>query len=331
MERPRHHAVDFVKAAAIVAVAFTHAGRGPWMPGYSPWDYWLCAVWVNFQVPAFLAVSGFLYHRRTPIAGSEVRTRLVRLLVPYLLASAVAYALGVARAASAGDLLFQLVTGSAVGIYYFIFLLALFIPTTWTLSRLGAARVRTLCVALWAIAIATELYAHWRIIDPTRPPSLTGFFWLMRSPFTYTYATFVTGWVVAEHLAPITAWVRRHRRAVAGACALGMALYALTAGLRPQLTPGGLRMLYTASVVGAIVLATVGLRAPAFVAFLSNASLGLYLYHHLAQLWFAPAVAAWPAPLRIVATALGGLAAAALLCRVGARVLGQRARLWLGA
>jgi fucose 4-O-acetylase-like acetyltransferase len=331
MERPRHHAVDFVKAAAIVAVAFTHAGRGPWEPGYSHWDYWLCAVWVNFQVPAFLAVSGFLYHRRAPIDGAEVRARLVRLLVPYLVASAAAYALGVAHAASAGDLLFQLATGSAVGIYYFIFLLALFIPTTWALSRLGAARVGMLCVALWLIAVGTELYAHWRIIDPTRPPSLTGFFWLMRSPFNYTYATFVTGWVVAEHLPAVTAWARGRRAAVAAAGLAGVALYALVAGVLPQMTVGGLRMLYTASVVTVVALATAGRPAPALVRFLSNASLGLYLYHHLAQRWFAPAVAAWPPALRITATALGGLAAAALVCRLGARVLGQRARLWLGA
>jgi peptidoglycan/LPS O-acetylase OafA/YrhL len=331
MERRRIDGVDFVKAAAIVAVAFTHAGLGPWSPAYSAWDYWLCAVWVNFQVPAFLAVSGFLYERGRPLAGHEVRARLARVLVPYLVACAVAYGLGLAQAASPGAVLFQLVTGSVLGIYYFIFLLALFIPTTWLLSRLDARRIAALVGALWIIAVATELYAHWRIIDPDRPASLSGLFWLIRSPLNYTYAMFATGWLAAMHAGALERRLLARRGPVLAACAAGIAGYWITAALAPALTPGGLRMLYSGSVIGAIVLLTCGRLAPPLVRFLSTASLGLYLYHHMVQLLVRDALLAWPAPARITATAAAGLGAAALLCRLGTRILGARARLVLGA
>jgi peptidoglycan/LPS O-acetylase OafA/YrhL len=90
-------------------------------------------------------------------------------------------------------------------------------------------------------------------------------------------------------------------------------------------------MLYTFGVMGLIALSTPTRPVPQLVGFLSAASLGLYLYHAMFQVPLHPLVHAWPPPLRILAVAGGGLLGAALLCRLGMAVLGQRARMVLGA
>ncbi len=324
-------AIDAVKAAAIVAVALTHSGIGPWEPGYGGWDFWLCGVLVNFQVPAFLFVSGFLYRRATPIPARATWRRLARVIVPYLVASLVAYAVGLARFRDLADLAFQVATGSTLGIYYFVFLLALFVPTIWVLSRLPPRALWGLCAALWAVAIATELYAYARIVDTTRPPTLAGFFWLARSPFNFNYALFVTGWLAAAHRDDLARLATRHRIACLLACAGAVALFLGVAARWPWAIVGTLRMLYTFGVVGLIALLTPARPVPRLVGFLSAASLGLYLYHAMFQGPVRPLVHGWPAPARIPAVAAGGLLGAGVLCRLGTALLGRRARLVLGA
>ena len=324
-------AVDFVKAVAIVAVAVTHSGVPPWAPVYSAWDFWLCGILVNFQVPAFLFVSGFLYRRAAPIPGRVMGRRLARVVVPFLVASAVAYALGFARARTAGELLFQLATASTLGIYYFVFLLAMFVPTIWVLSRLPERAVRGLCAALWLVAVATEVYAYVRIVDTTRPPTLEGLFWLARSPFNFNYAMFVSGWVAAAHAGRLADVAAHHRPAVLAASLAGIALFVAVAARWPWATPGGLRMLYTLSVVSLIAAVTRTWRVPALLRFLSTASLGLYLYHHMVQIPLQPAVRAWWPLARILTVAGAGLVGAGVLCRLGTAVLGRRARTVLGA
>lgn len=324
-------AIDVVKAAAIVAVALTHSGVGPWEPNYSRWDFWLCSVLVNFQVPAFLFVSGFLYHRATPIPAAAMGQRLVRVVVPYLVASAVAFAVGLAHARGVADLLFQLATGSTLGIYYFIFLLAMFVPTIWVLSRMAPRQVVMLCAALWIVAIATELYAYARIIDITRKPTLEGFFWLARSPFNFNFALFVSGWVCAAHLHVLTDVAARRRAACLAAILAGIALYIGVVLRWPWASVGTIRFVYTMSVIALIALLTPATPVPPLVRFLSTASLGLYLYHHMLQVPLQPLVRDWVAPVRILAVAGGGLLGAGLLCRLGTAVLGSRARVLLGA
>lgn len=214
-------AVDVIKAAAIVAVSLTHSGLPPWLPGYGPWDYWVCGVLVNFQVPAFLFVSGFLYYRPAPQPRQVVARRLSRVLVPYFLASMAAYAFGLARPRDAREVLLQLATGSALGIYYFVFLLAMFIPTIPILSRLRPSAVAMLAGGFWATAVLTEAYTYAFLLDTTRPPGLEGLFWLSRSPFNFTYAMFLSGWLAAAGRARLRTLAARRPCGVV-ACSLAI-------------------------------------------------------------------------------------------------------------
>ena len=171
----RFAAVDFIKAAAIVAVVFTHA-RAEFLPPVRSWDFWLCVSWTPFQVPAFLFASGFLAAQMEPVPFARVRERWLRVLVPYLVASGAAYLVGVARAGSVAELTFQLATASALGVYYYIFLIAVVSSLAWPLSRGGPA-------VAWAL-LAVCVVAMLVLADPARSGLYGGWFWSLRNPGT---------------------------------------------------------------------------------------------------------------------------------------------------
>ncbi len=95
--------------------------------------------------------------------------------------------------------------------------------------------------------------------------------------------------------------------------------------------PSAARVAYTLCVIGALA------RVPARVAnarpvrFLSEATLGIYLYHAFFQMAAKPELASWSPLVQTLALATLGLVGAVSLCAAGRRLLGSRARLLLGA
>lgn len=96
----RHHALDWLKAMAIVAVVVTHSGSGafPNTPGYTGWDGLFAYGLAAFHVPCLLMISGYLYRSAKPLGSADVARRLRRILPPYLVASVVVLALMPERA-----------------------------------------------------------------------------------------------------------------------------------------------------------------------------------------------------------------------------------------
>ncbi|TFH21714.1 MAG: hypothetical protein E4H03_10030, partial [Myxococcales bacterium] len=78
--------IDYIKALAIIAVVFTHAGLDPWSPSHTSTDRLLCQGWVDFHVTSFILVAGFLAARSGMMDARALGRRLVRILCPYLLA-----------------------------------------------------------------------------------------------------------------------------------------------------------------------------------------------------------------------------------------------------
>jgi fucose 4-O-acetylase-like acetyltransferase len=89
----RYFAIDYIKAIAIVAVVLNHAG--PPAANYeSTWfDRFFREALMQFHVPSFLAVSGFLYANAAVMDAATCRRRLVRIVVPYLVASLLVFVL----------------------------------------------------------------------------------------------------------------------------------------------------------------------------------------------------------------------------------------------
>ena len=324
-------AIDYVKALAIVAVTFTHAGIPPWDPNFTSYDRLLSGFWVQFHVPAFLLLSGFLYYRSTEIGFQAIRARLARVFIPYLIASSIVQIAGFSHARDVRDLLFQLATGSSLGIYYFIFLLVIFIPTLWFLSRMSrrAASIALACVL--ATTLCYEIYIQ-LLVRGADLPKAGGLFWLMRNPFNYSYTMFIGGWVAAAHLPQLQRALEGHRTLLGVLCLIGIGIWTASHVWRELLVSGGiLRFVYTLSVILGLILLTRNARELRWIRFLSDSTLLLYLYHHIFQIIAAPYVTAWHPIARIFTLVLVGLLGASAIRLLGRRLLGSRARTLLGA
>lgn len=158
--------IDYIKAAAIVAVVATHAGANPWLADATAFDRIIRGSLVMFHVPSFLLIAGFLYGAQPVLSTADLGRRLQRILVPYLVASLVVIALGSAKPANLGDAVLMLATGSALGTYYFVFVLAASVMAMYVLTRLSPRLPRYALAATLAWWIVRPL-----VIEPP-PPAL---------------------------------------------------------------------------------------------------------------------------------------------------------------
>lgn len=323
MSRPRLYALDFLKAFAIIAVVFTHSGTVAWVK--EGIDLVLTRIWTPYHVPAFLFASGYLYSTRAPVGWTVVGRRLIRVLVPYVIASAVAVAVGVCNPKDLRDFLWMLATGSALGIYYYVFIICCCIPLVWPLSRLPAFAIAILWGACVVLVTAQEL-------QPFRWSTFS-IFWSIRSPFDhFMLGYFFSGWLAALWHDQLVAFHERHRTTILAACLVGAVVGAIG---NPTILKFGRewpRVLYSFSVI--ILTARVFAdRTPGpAIRFLSETTLGLYLYHFILILFVTPWTAGWPLGLRILAHAAVGLSGATLLLLAARRLLGPaRARALVGA
>ncbi|MFP6639447.1 MAG: acyltransferase, partial [Myxococcota bacterium] len=224
--------VDLLKSAGIAAVVVIHSLRNFWHPDFSLSELWIGQM-MRFGVPAFLAVSGFLY--AIPQASwNSVAPRLRRIGVPYLVASALAIALGLwqgglntppaylvdALAGAAGSdpslprqlvvIALDLVLGNAFGPYYYVFVIGFFVVLTPLLGLLRRSALSLLLLFAFAAQIIFES-GVWYWND---------FFWHVRNPALWG-AYFLTGWWLRVHYQQVEPFVALHRRAlVASAAAL---------------------------------------------------------------------------------------------------------------
>jgi fucose 4-O-acetylase-like acetyltransferase len=303
-----------------VAVVVNHAGPFGFDARRPEIDRLLRAGWVDFHVPAFVFVSGFLYHRLAPIPWREVGRRLARIVPPYLVASLLGIATGILRPKHATW--FALATGSASGIYYYVFVMALLIPLTWPMSRLPRRAVE---IGLALLILHLVLAAFWKPLLP-----IQGWFWGVRNPLVLA-PCFLAGWLAHAHLPALGGFARRHAALAVGASLVAMALYV---GLQESLPGGGTRRLarfaYTCAVIAVIAIAWAGRAVPRPVRALSDATLTIYLYHILVYegLHYLGGAAPW---LRVPVLACLGLAGGLAVAYAGRALLGRGSRVLIGA
>jgi peptidoglycan/LPS O-acetylase OafA/YrhL len=325
-EAERYHAIDYVKAAAIVAVVFTHAGRIGATARGAFWDVALTEAWTRYHVPSFLICSGFLYVRARPASLQAVGRRLRRVLVPYLVASIVVQLAGFGGASSLGAFAKRIATASMLGPYYYVLIIFACVLLIWPLSRAPRAAAWTLLGVAVSLAIAFGLEPSLRPLKPL--------FWTLRDPLDHFYlGYFCIGWLAAAHTPQLRMWLTGHRRLAWALCgtSFGVGIYYVAQRRVFEIGVAD-TVLYTLGVVGIITLATAARPAGSVVRFLADSSFSIYLYHHLFQLMAAPITREWPGAIRIGTQVLIGLGVASLLVLAGRRTLGRsRSRFWLGA
>jgi fucose 4-O-acetylase-like acetyltransferase len=320
----RYPAIDYLKAAAIVAVTVTHAIGNFFNVNVSPLNK-VASVSVAFHVPAFLFAAGFLSARSAAVTPRELGRRLQRLLGPYLVASVVTLVLGYWKADTLRRVVFRLVTGSAMGIYYFVPVLAACYVLLPAVSRM---RTRS----LFGLVVALLVYAHLTWLDPTWRLT-TGFFWGVRDVLTQLhFGNFILGILAARWLAELSR-IRTHRPYLAIAvCVVGIVTYVGKAALDFPHGWGPVgRMGYMLTVAGFFACLVPNRPAPAPIRFLSDATLTIYLYHLLVHPLLTPAMrATLGTPLRVVILSALGVALGSLIALGGRRLFGRQSRLLVG-
>jgi peptidoglycan/LPS O-acetylase OafA/YrhL len=326
-------AIDMIKATAIVAVVLMHAGPVIFGPSPDRAVRLLTFAWPPFHVPSFLVVAGFLYQRSAPIPMQSVRARLVRLLVPYLIASLLVQAFGFSSAQSARDVVVQLLTGSSLHIYYFIFILTWCTLLAWPISRTPERSLFVLLLLLVAVTLAGEGYAHRTPEQPIAGSLPRGILLWINEFYLFPLAYFLTGWLAAGRREQLARVARERAPWLLGLCLAGIAGFLAGDPWIETFAPftGGARAAYTLCTIGALCYVPRAIAASAPVRFLSEATLGIYLYHRIPQVLAKPALETAPPLAQALMLALLGLGGAVALCWLARRLLGARARLLVGA
>jgi surface polysaccharide O-acyltransferase-like enzyme len=315
--------VDLLKALGILAVVFIHAVRSPWDPGAVALEGWLGRL-AHFAVPGFLAASGYLYAApRSPEAG-VTRRRLLRIALPYAVASLAAQVYWAASGAphAPTEILQELLLGSSFGPYYYVFQIFTLVLLTPLIARLPRA---------WLIPITLLLIVAQLFVNSLGLP----LFWALRIPL-FSGGSFMLGWTIRRYEAPLQGWLGSRRSLVttllagiAALCATGMG-----AGL-PELADRACEWIYVNVFMLLIFARALGhsTRSTALCA-LSDSTWAIFLFH----LFFVYALAAWrplePGVFDAFGFALlwsGGLLGAGSFAWLASRLLGRHARVWLGA
>ncbi len=324
-------AVDWLKALAIIAVVFVHTGL-PLGQQAPLADHVLRGRWVAFHVPTFLFVSGFLYQRASPIDLDVVARRTGRILVPYLIASLIAFATGYADSSGLKAIICDLLSGAAFGVYYYVFVICALLPLIWLFSRMPAA-----WVALFVVGPIVYFMAFF--FEPALRIQ-TSWFWVIRNPI-YLVHYFAAGWLCHAYLQQVTEFGQQHQRALIGVFAAMIWGYLFFGGAPEALPPEAserisynmlVRTAYTFSVIALVALVIGKQAAPAPIRLLSRTSFTVYLYQpFFMEMLLALKPYQLPPVARIFLLAGLALSAGVALALAGRLLLRQRSRILLGS
>lgn len=318
---PRIFALDYVRAAAVIAVAVTHAVPASLDVQPTTNAMFVFAV-TAFHVPSFLFVSGFLSASAVPTVA-WLASRLRRILVPYLVASVLAFATGVATSSSAYDFAFRLGTGSMLGHYYFIPVLAACFLLVPLLARVSDRGLAFASVGLIAGSVALWTRPEWRV---------GGIFWAVRDPILqFHFGYFILGTLAGRRAGGLHDPLAEHPYlgGILFACVTAACVWIGTWHSALAIYPLS-RITLTAAVIAAIAACTAHRRPPPLVRFLSEASLTIYLYHWFAYAVLAERIAPPSLALHLLMVVPVGLAFGSLVAVVGRQALGARSRLLIG-
>jgi peptidoglycan/LPS O-acetylase OafA/YrhL len=323
--------VDLLKGVGILSVILIHSMRAPWHSGISSVEEWLGHA-TRFAVPGFFAASGYLYATTRAVPEAVTVRRLVRVLVPYLLASALAQAFYIAtdRAPETGPVWWDFLVASSFGPYYFVLIITVFIAASPFLALLDRRRVGWLLIPL----LLAQLLLETGIIPAQH------IFWHLRNPFLWA-GYFVLGW-----------WLRLHRDAVTEALAIRRARWVSLAvlvwivpisvlalpGTLPRIAVGSLAWIAILAALALAFAATAGAHdsplSSRALRWLSDASYPIYLYH----LFFIKIAAQHVdltrrvfEPERLFAIWASGVVGSLAVVWLGRKLLGRYSRTWLGA
>ena len=283
----RNPAIDWIKAIGIVCVVFIHCLPSFLDPQAIPLETWLHAM-TSFAVPGFLFASGFLYaEQRDRPRWATLRRRLRRILVPYLVFSALTYVIPVSRFSTRtswidehwlgsslgpdwGSVLDSLAFGSAAGPYYYVFVIFWLTLATPLIALIPRSLFPVF--VLGSIAIGWGFAGlHW---------GLSSFFWWFRNPLHWL-CFFALGWWACLHHRRLARWTVPVRAKWITGIGILWVMVALYLALQPSGSWEVLaRWVAIYLSIALIFFSSVGrTKTPVAILWLSDASYSIYLSH----------------------------------------------------
>jgi len=330
-EEDRYTEIDALKAIGILTVVLIHSVPLPWHEPQTPGEGWLLAT-TRFAVPSFLFASGFLYATRNNVPSATTWRRLRRVLLPYLVASAVAqlrrFFMG--GPISLDTVSYDLLTGSSLNPYYYVFVIFSLILLAPALARLPD---RPLLLAL-SFLLASQVADELGFFDLTEA-------WAWRNPLRWG-AYFVLGWVVRLHYEK---WNRRLRltqwRVGIMSTSILIVAWIAMATLDEPLA-GFIAWVHTYAMISGIIGLTGAQRwRSKTFEWLSVASYAIFLFH-LYFIWMASEMIALWIPtevysgdggrwVSVAARWSAGMGGSLALVAIARRCAGGGSRKWIGA
>jgi surface polysaccharide O-acyltransferase-like enzyme len=319
----RDPVVDYLKAIAIVAVALTHAVPGDLDSGQTPVGFWIALV-SGFHVPMFLIVSGWLAHGEAPVAWRRVAARLGRILLPYFVAVGIVWMLGLVTFPDPRRFVFKIVTGAALGHYYFVPVIAFCTVLLPLLSRLSTEALIVTAFILTGMSEVFWVRPDWR--------ASSALFWQIRDPFLqFHLGYFVLGMILARHRAGTTQVFKRDDPSRAVVASLMIAVFGVVAWTHPWIASHPFaRTSYTLAVMALVTAVVPPGPTPPLIRFLSEATWTIFLYHLLALRAVEPLLPALSLISRLLVLTTVEVAFGAFVALGGRRLFRNRSRLLLG-
>ncbi|MCF8211080.1 MAG: acyltransferase [Rhodoferax sp.] len=329
--------IYWLKAIAIITVVLIHAlTHREIFPAPGSLAEFLSQA-TRFAVPFFLFATGFLIDK-TAASGRSLAAKAVwRIGLPYLTASTLI--LGLRSQVDWLDGRFEaswtavvhaLVFGEALGIYYYVFVLAYLWGLALLLRRLPRSAVYALAVfSLLLLADFIRLGISFPAVAPDK------FLWVVvRHPAAHLPAL-LAGWLFSLHYRSMHAWLAQHTRKILLWC---LPVDALLLSLNLHRHGFALQQLLEQMHIFAGLLIVLAVTAqprpvPRLVRFLADASLALYLLHLPVVRGIQRLLATIDLPeiARIGLVWTVSLAASCLLVLALQRALGRHSRRWFGA
>lgn len=334
-KKRRFYDIDLLKAVSIIAVIGVHSISTSFSDGSGAGRF--LGDLTAFAVPGLLFASGFLFDKTGTKSGTLIKKLLVRIFPPYIFWSMVIMVFklpGGSQGADALDLktmVFNLLFGHVVGIYYFVFVITYLYGISFFLKRLSRRGV----LLLWGVLVVITLVFVKNIFFFVPVPERWFMLVLMRHPLVHLLP-YLSGWVfflyresVIERVS--SSWIR-----VGGPVILIDGILLLS---NQPLAPGALtRLILQGHIYLAIFFilwaGSYRLKPVRPIYFLSRISYGLFLLHfpfvRAFQGFFPEETSAFSILYSSLALA-SGLGGSLFVIYLGKRLLGRYSVYIIGA
>lgn len=169
--------------------------------------------WTRFAVPGLLFASGFLF-KKSGIGFKQQLTKiLLRIIPPYLFCSFVILIFNLPGQATSSEqaslytVVFNLIFGNVIGIYYFVFVILYLYMFSFFLKILPVFVIWILWICM--IAITVLFYFKMHLFFPKNYDDF--FFLLLRHPCLHVLP-YLSGWLFSMYYQRVRTSFRRHFR-----------------------------------------------------------------------------------------------------------------------